>query len=167
MSRKKWVGDGDSDTQKHTHGELSDTVHATKKSSTPVASDTTVEKGAVDKDKSTTNRNLVQVKERDSVFTDTSYFDPVWNSFSKHTDGSISNDKFSQEGIFPCKTHWRYQISKSLIINGLDNQDQISVWLSNDLIIKPKNPIIKSINIPNKAWYHVLERSDHRTTCKH
>ena len=21
--------------------------------------------------------------------TDTSYFDPVWNSFSKHTDGSI------------------------------------------------------------------------------
>jgi hypothetical protein len=33
-----------------------------------------------------------------------------------------------------------------LIIKGIDNQSQISVWLSNHLIIKTKNPIIKSIN---------------------
>jgi hypothetical protein len=37
----------------------------------------------------TTNRNLAQGKENDGVHTDTSYFDPVWNVFSKHTDGSM------------------------------------------------------------------------------
>ena len=80
---------GGSDAQKHTLGTLPDTVPATKKSSTPVASDTTAEKGAADKNKTTTNRNLVQGKENDSVHTVTSYFDPVWNAFSKHTDGSM------------------------------------------------------------------------------
>ncbi len=69
MSRKKDVGDGGSDSEKRTHGTLSDTVRATKKSSTPVASDTTVEKGTSDKDKTTTNRNFVQGKERDTVRT--------------------------------------------------------------------------------------------------
>ena len=64
-------------------------VRATKKSSTPVASGTTAEKGAADKDKATTNRNLAQGKESDAVRTATSYFDPVWNSFAKHTDGSM------------------------------------------------------------------------------
>ena len=44
-------------------------------------------------------------------------------------------------------------ISKSLIINGLDNQAQHSVWISKALIIKPKNPIIKSIKTHKKAWY--------------
>ncbi len=68
---------------------LPDAVRATKKSSTPVASGTTAEKGAADKDKATTNRNLAQGKESDAVRTATSYFDPVWNSFSKHTDGSM------------------------------------------------------------------------------
>ncbi len=48
MSRKKGVGDGDSAAQKRAHGALPDTVHATKKSSTPVASGTTTEKGAAD-----------------------------------------------------------------------------------------------------------------------
>ncbi len=47
-------------------------------------------------------------------------------------------------------------MSKSLIIKGLDNQVQLSVWLSNALIIKPKNPLIKSINTQKKAWYHSL-----------
>jgi hypothetical protein len=42
------------------------------------------------------------------------------------------------------------------VLKDLDNQSQISVWLSNDLIIKTKNPIIKSINTPKKAWYHSL-----------
>ncbi len=46
-----------------------------------------------------------------------------------------------------------------LIIKGLDNQAQISVWLSNALIIKPKNPIIKSINTQKKAWYVALENT--------
>ena len=53
MTRKKGVGDSDSATQKRTHGALSDVVCATKKSSTPVASGTTPEKGADDKDKAT------------------------------------------------------------------------------------------------------------------
>ena len=57
MSRKKGVGDGGSAAQKCTHGTLPDTVRATKKSSTPVASDTTAEKCAADKNKVTTNRN--------------------------------------------------------------------------------------------------------------
>ena len=42
-----------------------------------------------DKNKATTNRNLDQGKENDTVYTVTSYFDPVWNTFSKHTDGSM------------------------------------------------------------------------------
>jgi hypothetical protein len=54
---KKGVGDGGSAAQKREHGALPDAVHATKKSSTPVASGTTAEKGAADKDKATTNRN--------------------------------------------------------------------------------------------------------------
>ncbi len=89
MPRKNIVGDGGSATQKRSLGTLPDTVRATKKSSTPVASDTTTEKGAADKNKATTNRNLAQEKESDAVRTATSYFDPVWNAFSKHTDGSI------------------------------------------------------------------------------
>ena len=58
MPRKKGVGDGDSTTQKCSHGTLPDAVRCTKKSSTLVASGTTAEKGAADKDKATTNRNL-------------------------------------------------------------------------------------------------------------
>ena len=45
---------------------------------------------------------------------------------------------------------YQSNISKSLIIKGFDNQDQFSVWLSKVLIIKSKNPIIKSINTPKK-----------------
>ena len=89
MTRKNSVGDGDSVAQKRVLGALPDTVRATKKSSTPVASDTTTEKGAADKNKTTTNRKLTQGKENDAVHTATSYFDPVWNAFSKHTDGSM------------------------------------------------------------------------------
>ena len=89
MPRKKGVGDGGSAAQKRAHGALPDAVRATKKSSTPVASGTTTEKGAADKDKPTTNRNLAQGKESNAVRTATSYFDPVWNAFSKHTDGSM------------------------------------------------------------------------------
>ncbi len=58
MPRKKGVGDGGSGAQKRAHGALPDAVRATKKSSTPVASGTTAEKGAADQDKATTNRNL-------------------------------------------------------------------------------------------------------------
>jgi hypothetical protein len=58
MSRKKSVGDGDSAAQKRRLGVLPDAVRVTKKSSTPVVSDTTTEKGAADKNKATTNRNL-------------------------------------------------------------------------------------------------------------
>ena len=89
MPRKKSVGDGGSAAQKRALGALPDTVRATKKSSTPVVVDTTDEKGAVDKNKATTNRNLAQGKETDDVHTATSYFDLVWNAFSKHTDGSM------------------------------------------------------------------------------
>jgi hypothetical protein len=49
--RKKGVGDGGSAAQKRAHGALSDAVRATKKSSTPVASGTTTEKGVADQDK--------------------------------------------------------------------------------------------------------------------
>ena len=89
MPRKNIVGGGGSATQKRVLGTLPDAVRATKKSSTPVASDTTAEKGAADKSKATTNRNLAQGKKNDAVRTDTSYFDPVWNAFSKHTGGSM------------------------------------------------------------------------------
>ncbi len=82
-------GDGGSVTQKRRAAPLTDTTRDRKKSSTPVTSDTTPEKGATDKNKATTNRNLAQGKGRDVVRTVTSYFDPVWNAFSKHTDRSI------------------------------------------------------------------------------
>jgi hypothetical protein len=89
MPRKNSVGDGDSVAQKRELVALPDTVRSTKKSSTPVASDTTTAKGAADKNKATTNRNLAQGKQNDDVRTVTSHFDPVWNLFSKHTDGSM------------------------------------------------------------------------------
>ena len=85
----KSKGDGGSATQKRRAAPLSDTARDRKNSSTPVASDTTSEKGAADKSKVITNRNLAQGKESNAVRTATSYFDPVWNSFSKHTDGSM------------------------------------------------------------------------------
>jgi hypothetical protein len=52
-------------------------------------------------------------------------------------------------------------ISKRLIIKGLDNQVQISVWLSNGLIIKTKHSIIKSINTPKKTWSEHLIYTSH------
>ena len=55
MPRKNTVGDGDSVEKKRVLGSLPDAVRDTKKSSTPVASDTTDEKGAADKNKATTN----------------------------------------------------------------------------------------------------------------
>jgi hypothetical protein len=67
MPRKNRVRDGGSAAQKRALGALADTVRATKKSSTPVVSDTTAEKGAADKNKVTTNRNLAQGKESDAV----------------------------------------------------------------------------------------------------
>jgi hypothetical protein len=48
---------------------------------------------------------------------------------------------------------YQSSISKSLIIKGIDNQDYLSVWLSKDLIIKTKNPIIKSMSTHKKVWY--------------
>jgi hypothetical protein len=89
MPRKKGVGDGDSAAQKRAHVALPDAVRSTKKSSTPVASGTTAEKGAEDKDKLTTNRNLAQGKESNAVRTATSYVDMGWCAFEKHTDGSM------------------------------------------------------------------------------
>ena len=68
---------------------LLDTVRARKNSSTPIASETTADKGAPDKSTKTTNRNLAQGQQTDAVRTTTSYFDPVWNAFSQHTDGSM------------------------------------------------------------------------------
>ena len=53
MPRKSSVGDGDSVAQKRTLGSLTDAVCDTKKSSTPVTSDTIAEKGAADKKKAT------------------------------------------------------------------------------------------------------------------
>jgi hypothetical protein len=77
--------------QKRRAAPLADTARDSKNSSTPVASDTTrpLRKGVVDKSKTTTNRNLAQGKGRDAVRTVTSYFDPVWNAFSKHRDRSM------------------------------------------------------------------------------
>ena len=45
------------------------------------------DKGVPDKSTKTSNRNLAQGEQTDSVHTDTSYFDPVWNAFSHHSDG--------------------------------------------------------------------------------
>ncbi len=87
MSKKR-KGNGSSDTQKDGTVQLSDTVRAEKKTSTPIASDRTTDKGGSDKNAETWNKNLAQGEQNDTVHTVTSYFDPVWNAFSQHTDGS-------------------------------------------------------------------------------
>ena len=87
--QQKAKGDGGSAAQKRRAAPLADTARTRKNSSTPVASDTTSEKGAADKNKATTNRNVAQGKASDVVRTATSYFDAVRNAFSKHTDGSM------------------------------------------------------------------------------
>jgi hypothetical protein len=53
---------------------LTDTARGSTNSSRPVASDSTPEKGTVDKSKANTKRNLAQGKGRDAVRTVTSYF---------------------------------------------------------------------------------------------
>ena len=87
--QQKAKGDGGSAAQKRRAAPLADTARTRKNSSTSVASDTTAEKGAADKNKATTNRNFGWGKGSDAVRTVTSYFDVVWNAFSKHTDGSM------------------------------------------------------------------------------
>ncbi len=67
---------------------LSDTVRTRKNSSTPIASETTDDKGTPDKSTKTSNRNLTQGQQTDTVLTTTSYFDPVLIVFSQYTDGS-------------------------------------------------------------------------------
>ena len=83
--QEKAKGGGGSAAQKRRAAPLVDTARVRKNTSTPVASDTTAEKGVADKNKATTNRNLSQGKGSDTERTVTSYFDPVWNAFSKHT----------------------------------------------------------------------------------
>ena len=76
--------DGDSAEQKHRPVTLSETVRVKKKTSTPIVSDKTVDKGAVHKNTKTLNKNpeLTQGKQTDTVHTDKSYFDVVWTVFS-------------------------------------------------------------------------------------
>ena len=85
----KAEGDGGCVVQKCPGVPLPDTVRARKNSSTPIASETTTDKGAPDKSTKTSNRNLAQGQQTDVVRTATSYFDPVWNAFSQHADGSM------------------------------------------------------------------------------
>jgi hypothetical protein len=86
MPRKR-TGDGASASQKRQPAPLPDAVRTTKKCSTPIASDRAVDKA--DKNIKTSNRNLTKGKELESVRTVTSCFDPVWNAFSQHPDGSM------------------------------------------------------------------------------
>ena len=60
--QQKAKGDDGSAAQKRRPVSLVDTTRGRKNSSTPVTSDTTVEKGAADKNKTTTNRNFGQGK---------------------------------------------------------------------------------------------------------
>ena len=92
MTPRKTKGDGDSAAQKRGPAPLSEAVRAKKKTSTPVASDRTADKGGSDKNRVTSNKNLAEGEQRDTILTVstvTSYFDPVWNAFSQYTDGSL------------------------------------------------------------------------------
>jgi len=51
----------------------------------------TTDKRGTDQNIKTSNKNLAQVKDTDTVPTGTSYFDPVWNAFSQDTDGGESD----------------------------------------------------------------------------
>ncbi len=59
MSRKT-KGDGFSFMKKHGPVPLSETVRAKKKTSTPITSDRTTDKGGSDKNKKTSNKNLTK-----------------------------------------------------------------------------------------------------------
>ncbi len=87
MIPKKSKGDGGSAAQKRRAVPLPDAVRAKKNSS--IASDRTADKGGADKNTKTSNKNLAQGEQTDAARTATSYFDPVWNAFSQHTDGSL------------------------------------------------------------------------------
>jgi hypothetical protein len=63
----KSKGDGGSATQKRPGAPLPDTVRVRKNSSTPIASETTADKGAPDKSTKTSNRNLAQGQQTDDV----------------------------------------------------------------------------------------------------
>ena len=82
--RRKRTGDDGSATQKRPPAPLPYAVRAKKNSSTPIASETIADNGGANKNTQNTNKNLAQDKETDAVRTWASYFDPVWNAFSKH-----------------------------------------------------------------------------------
>jgi hypothetical protein len=63
----KAKGDGGSAAQKRPGAPLPDTVRARKNSSTPIASETTADKGAPDKSTKMSNRNLAQGQQNDAV----------------------------------------------------------------------------------------------------
>ena len=63
---------------------------AKRKSSTPSVPGRSADTGGADKNVKTTNTNLAQGKASDTVRTDTSYFDAVWNIFAEQTNGSGS-----------------------------------------------------------------------------
>jgi hypothetical protein len=116
---------------------LPDAVRATKKSSTSVVSGTTTEKGAADKNKATTNRNLdlkgkkamlcAQVRHTltrcgihfRSTQTVQRYgkpqaLDQLEEWMKENPIPYISNDKFSQEGIFD---YWDVRLSGHAHVN--------------------------------------------------
>jgi hypothetical protein len=80
--------------------------------------------------------------ENDVVLTSTSYFDPVWNAFSKHTDGSIqlipyiSNDKFSQEVIFD---HWSGSLTGYVHVN---QTYRMSLGCGDSSMVKTKELVV-------------------------
>ena len=69
---RKSKGDGVSAEQKCGPVPLSEEVRVKKKTSTPVASDRTTDKGGTDKNRVTSNKNLAQGEQSDSVLTTTS-----------------------------------------------------------------------------------------------
>ena len=87
MIPRKEKGDGDSATKKRGPAPLPDAVRAKKKSSTPIASDRTTDKGGADTNTKTSNKNLAQREQTDAVHIATSYFDADWNAFSRSQMG--------------------------------------------------------------------------------
>ena len=87
--KAKGPGDGGSVAKKRGPAALPNAARAKMKSSTPIASHRTDDKGGADKNTKTSNKKLAQGEQTDSVHTVTSYFDPDWNVFSQYTDGSL------------------------------------------------------------------------------
>ena len=99
LTTPKHTKDGGSTKQSHPGTPLPDSVCVEKNSSTPITSDTTVDKDGTDKNIKTSNKNLDQpiLSTHNHLIL---WFRSTGGVEQRTSTPYISSDKFSQEGSF-------------------------------------------------------------------